>query len=202
LLIPVNVSAVPHQNTCEKYDDLINEKEKLVKALREGGYVTWAGQKNKLDKLIEEKKQCTPSMAALDFLTETTWVTEKEETKIYGICGEGTIEKKGQCIVDPNYNSVSEQTCGPGDILQDDGVCIVTSPQPVYAKEKSSWFSWVFDLFQGFGFDFGEPTTVSKKSNVIPTSDNAIYMTHQEQLDFLKEGEVLAPYVNPSNPYP
>ncbi len=182
LLIPTNVSAYLFDNPCEEIDKLVEDKEKIVKAHRDGGYVTWSGHNNKLQVLIEEQKQCL-----ID--NKNFFASEPQELP-------HNADLDG-------FTPASEPNCGAGTILQG-GMCIVDTSKQV--SKKSSWFSWIFDLFQGIEFNFAEPTTVSEKPHANLQSekfdDNAIFMTHQEQMDFLKEGEVLAPYVNPSNPYP
>ncbi len=46
--------------------------------------------------------------------------------------------------------STYQPKCAEGDILQN-GVCIVSNPEPIYTKENS-WFSWIFDLFNWIRF--------------------------------------------------
>ena len=68
----------------------------------------------------------------------------------------GCVQKEyhvidGKCVPPPNSEedeSTYQPTCAEGDILQN-GICIVSNPQPIYAKENS-WFSSIFDWLKSW----------------------------------------------------
>ena len=68
----------------------------------------------------------------------------------------GCVQKEyhvidGKCVPPPGSEedkSTYQPTCAEGDILQN-GVCIVTNPQPIHTNENS-WFSSIFDWLKSW----------------------------------------------------